>query len=532
LSFLNLRNGNFYKYILEKKILQNKDLLFYFIFSSFIILHLYWILSLRILPFIDLPFHLAASTIFRYLNDTNYCFSDYYTIPTMIKSNIFHMVFTSLKIFPDVEFGNKVFYIIYIIIFPLSSLFFVKYIDGNKWFSLLSFLFIYNHNVHWGFTGFTMSVPLIILFILFVIRFYENQNTVNIITLILILLLIFSMHFQNAIFCILILSIAFLHNFKKSARYFINYTIIILPVLILMFLAYTSDTTSPEQNLFPFLISYYKNYYLSSVLDRVKVLAVMDNFYFIQGPYGAVVSVVFVLSFIIPIIICLLKKYKKNYATIVTDKYSYYLYIFILCSLFCYLFLPNIIPGQNIIFERFSVFLMLGLILYCAYCYRRINISKFFKVIIVLVVVFHFIIVSLYYIDFKIETKNFNESLFPDNARCKRLSGIIYTNTFKGRPVYIHFPMYFTIWKKGITTGLIDYRFFVIKRKTDFEKLPYYREWIGDTRDYNNEYKNLEYILLKDGDRLNIEGFNLLNNKDEWFLYENNKLRCDSLLNK
>lgn len=507
-----------------KNIKKENNVVFYSVFISFILMHLYWIISLRILPFIDLPFHLAASTIYRYLDDSTYCFSDYYSIPTMLKSNIFHMVFTSMKIFPDVEFGNKVFYIIYIIIFPLSSLLFINYIGGNKWFSLLSFLFIYNHNVHWGFTGFTMSVPVIFIFFLFIMKYFENQNFKNIIALILLLLLIFSMHFQNAIFCILILSICLLYDFKKSFIYLIKYIIIIIPVLVLMYVAYSFDTTKSEQNLFPFLISYYQNDYISSVFGRLKVLAVMDNFYLIEGAVGAVFAFFAVMSFVIPIIFYFYKKSKKLYKNKITNKYSYYLYIFILTSLSCYLFLPNIIPGQNIIFERFSVFFMLSLILFGAYCYREKNISSIFKIVIVSTVLLHFVVVSVYYNDFRKDTKNFNESLFPNDVYCKRLSGIIYSNTFKGRPLYIHFPMYYTVWKKGITTGLVDYRFFVIKRKADFEKLPWYKEWIGEKRDYSNEYRNLEYILLKDGNKINLDGFDLIKQTDDWYLYRNSKL--------
>jgi hypothetical protein len=438
------------------------------------------------------------------------------------------MIFCSLKIFPSVEFANKVFYIIYIIIFPLSSLLLISYIRGNKWFSLLSFLFIYNHSVHWGFTGFTMSVPLIIIFILFTIKYFEKQNTINILILIVLLLHIFTMHFQNAIYCILFLSIALIFNFKKSLTYFLKYIIIILPVIFIMYYAYTFDTTSSEQHLLPFILSYYKNDYLASVIGRIKVLTVMDNFYFIEGPFGAVISIVFVLSFTIPLIIYLYKRSKKVYDIIPTDNYSYYLYIFISSSFLCYLFLPNIIPGQNIIFERFSAFLMLSLIIYCAYAYKRIPISLISKSLIILVVLFHFILVSLYYNDFRNETKNFNEDFFPDDAVCKRISGIIYTNTFKGRPVYIHFPMYFVVWKNGISTGLVDYRFGVIKRKADFEKLPYYREWIGDSRDYKDEYKNIEYILLKDSLKLDIKGFENTKHDDDWYLYTNKKLKAEN----
>ncbi len=509
-------------------LILRKDKIFYLIFLSFITLHLYWIISLNILPFIDLPFHLAASTIFKHLTESQYCFWEYYSIPTLLKSNIFHMVFTSLKIFPSIEFGNKIYYIIYIIIFPLSSLLFINYINGNKWFSLLSFVFIYNHNVHWGFTGFTLSVPLIIIFVLFIIRFFENQNFLNISILTALLLIIFFMHFQNALFCILIFSIVFILKIKISYKFIYKYIIILAPTLILMYIAYTFDTTNPEHNLIPFLVSYYCNDYIYSIVERIKVLAVIDNFYFIQGAFGSVVAIFFVMSFIMPLIFYFYYKYKKHYSNSITDNYSYYLFIFISCSLSCYLFLPNIIPGQNIIFERFSVFFMLALIIFCAYCYKVIEISRIFKFFIVLIILFHFIIVSFYYNDFKNETKNFNENLFPNNSTCNRLSGIIYANTFKGRPIYIHFPMYFTVWKKGITTGLVDYRFFVIKRKADFNKLPYYREWIGDTRDYKNEYKELEYILLKDKSPLNIEGFEMIKQTNDWYLYKN---RNDTLKN-
>jgi hypothetical protein len=435
------------------------------------------------------------------------------------------MVFCSLKIFPSVEFANKVFYIIYIIIFPLSSLLLINYIRGNKWFSLLSFLFIYNHSVHWGFTGFTMSVPFIIIFILFTIKYFEKQSIMNILILIVLLLLIFSMHFQNAIYCIFLFSIALIFNFKKSLSYFLKYIIIILPVILIMYYAYTFDTTSSEQHLFPYLLSYYKNDYLFSIVERIKVLTVMDNFYFIEGSCGAVVSIFFVLSFTIPLLIYLYKRSKKVYAIIPTNNYSYYLYAFISSSFFCYLFLPNIIPGQNIIFERFTVFLMLSLIIYCAYVYKGILISLNSKFLIIFVVLSHFIIVSFYYNDFKNETKNFDENLFPNDSRCKRISGIIYTNTFKGRPVFIHFPMYFVVWKKGISTGLVDYRFGIIKRNTSFDKLPYYREWIGDSRDYKDEYKNIEYILLKDSIKLDIEGFTTEKQIDDWYLYTNKNLK-------
>lgn len=373
-----------------------------------------------------------------------------------------------------------------------------------------------------------MAVPLLLFFIMQTIKYFENQNIKNILYLTVLLFLIFFLHFQMSIYCVLYFTLAFIYNFRKSYSYILKYVIIVLPLIIIMYIVYSIDTTEHGQSLLPFFYLYYKNSFLNTVPERMRILPVMDNFYFIEGVFGALAALIFASTIVVPVFLFLFKRFKIFYDKIINDRYSYYLFIFISSSFLCYFFLPDIIPGQYLVYQRFSVLFMLALNILGSYCYRNLNLSGIFKSIIIFVLAFHFVIVSIYYNDFKVETKNFTEDIFPEDASCRRISGIIYTNTFKGRPVYIHFPMYFIVWKKGISTGLVDYRFGAVKRKAGFDQLPYYREWIGDSRNYSDEYKNLEYILLKDSLKLQINGFENTKIVDDWYLYTNSKLLSHS----
>jgi hypothetical protein len=91
-------------------------------FSIFMVYHLFWIYFLPIFPFVDLPFHLASSTVSRYYGQGNNEFQNYFYSNLFLKPNGIHYLFTSLNIFPTVEVANKIFYGIYVILFPLSVL--------------------------------------------------------------------------------------------------------------------------------------------------------------------------------------------------------------------------------------------------------------------------------------------------------------------------------------------------------------------------------------------------------------------------
>ena len=134
--------------------------------------------STRLYPFLDAPNHLAMATIYRYYGEPTNQFASYYAIDTSLKPNVAHLFFCGSELFPSVEFANKVFYCLYMLLFPLSILLVIKKIGGNQWFSLLSFLFLYNINVMYGFNGFVIAMPFV-MFTLYVVLNPEQQTVLT-----------------------------------------------------------------------------------------------------------------------------------------------------------------------------------------------------------------------------------------------------------------------------------------------------------------------------------------------------------------
>lgn len=498
--------------------LSKKDKVFYGIFALFILLNAYWIISLRLLPFIDLPFHLSSSTIFRYFDNPEFHFKEYYEIPTILKSNNFHLIFTSLEIFPDVEFANKVFYLLYVILLPLSVLFLIKEVNGNKWFALLSFLFLYNHNTHWGFTGFTISVPVIFFFIIFLIRYLKYTQFWKLIFMFFFLLLIFSMHFQNAIFMCFIYFVSVLIAFRKNLLKLSISVSVLLPLIFIMSIVYLADAKGNYEGLLPFFIRYFKDDFLSTLIVKLQNFLVADNFYFLKNlVHGSICAVIFSLFIIIPSILFFIQKGRNK-------KLKYIplpLYVLILSALFFYFVLPADIPGQNVVNQRFTIFVFLGLIPIASILKLKARQEKFFIIILTFIVFFHFTLISKYFYDFDKETKVFSEKIFPDSPD-NVIYGYFLNYKFYNRPVYIHFHNYYTVWEKGISGGIVDYRYGIIRRKAGYEELPIYHEWIADKKDLEDkEYQNIDYILSRADTIPVFDGFKVASRTGNWYLMKN-----------
>ena len=118
---------------------------FVIIFALLIALHLALIWTTRLFPFTDLPNHLAAATINRFYEDPACSFSDYFTFELFPRPNVFHLLFCSLGIFPSVEFANRVFLSLYVLLLPLSALFFLRRTGGNHWHSIAAFVLLYKY---------------------------------------------------------------------------------------------------------------------------------------------------------------------------------------------------------------------------------------------------------------------------------------------------------------------------------------------------------------------------------------------------
>lgn len=481
-------------------------------------INIIWVYSLPVLPFVDLPFHLAESVIVKNFSNPNLLFSKFFLIPTLIKSNIFYMYFCSLSIFPDVESASRVFYSIYILIFPLSVFVLIKTLKGNTFFSILSFFFLINHNVHWGFVSYTMSVP--VLFLTFT-SFYQYfiRNKLKYAYFIWILFIItFTLHFQMAIFSILIFSLLTLIYQRRNFRLIIVNIVSILPVLAIMIFAYLEDSQGGTTPLLSYMLTYYTSNYFHTLSDRFMILLVIDNSFILGGPNGAYYS----LMLTIPIILLFLWFIIQS-KTLKIFNTTNNIFVFILTGITfgCYVFLPDIIPGQNVIFERYSVILFLLIITIISAIRLSDKLLLLFRIIIPILVLVQSFFILDYMFDFKKATADFNKELFPVASNYK-LAGIMLDNDFRGSKLYAHFPMYYTVWNNGVTTGLIDYRFGLIKRNVSVDTLPQYKEWIDNTINFDEYYKPVDYLLVKSKEELKFSNFIRFKESGKWKLLKSN----------
>ena len=163
-------------------------------------------------------------------------------------------------------------------------------------------------------------------------------------------------------------------------------------------------------------------------------------------------------------------------------------------SIFCYIFLPEDFPEQWILYQRFSVFVLISLIFAASILFDRLK--PFFKILLIAVVFAHWVLSGLYFVNFDTTHKGFNEKFLPGGNLNKKLGGLIFDNDFHNVQSCIHFPDYYIIWQKGIAqTSVIDYRFGIIRRKVSQNELPFYDAWLENHDTITKNYKNLDYKI-------------------------------------
>lgn len=493
-----------------------------FLISIFVFLHLVWLFSLPILPFVDLPFHLAEVEVFKNFYNTEYLFSNYFSIPSTIKSNSIYIYFCTFNIFANVETANKLFYALYILLFPFSVWSFIKTINGNSYYSILSFLFLINHNVHWGFVSYMMSLPVIVFIFILFFNYFALDKHKFIYFIWILFILVFLLHFQMALFIILIFTVLTIIYHRKSIKFILFNIASVIPVIIIMYYAYMIDSRDDTTPLYSYMLEYYTSSYFVTFLNRFNVLFVVDNYFILRGASG----VIFSLFATIPLLLIFITKIFKLIRTQILNNYILrFLLILFTVTVLCFFFLPDVIPGQNIIFERYSVPVFLLIIIISSLIQINKKTENIVIILIPLIVFIHTVFISDYMFDFRKATSDFNKNIFPDNSNSK-LAGVILDNDFRGSKVYAHFPMYFTVWKRGITTGLIDYRFGLIKRNVSRDILPQYIEWTERQINYDDYYKPVDYLLIRSNSAPTYKNFNIIKESGPWKLFKsisNNK---------
>jgi hypothetical protein len=483
----------------------------------FTVLYVGHIVALDVLPMIDLPYHLAAATIYRYYDAPDNQFSEYYSVDVFPNPNVSHLFFCGSRAFSSVETANKIYLCLYAILLPLSVFLLIRRLRGDPWFTLLSFTVLYHYSYSWGFVGFTMSVPFVLFFFYGLLGHAENPSASRRTALASLLLLLFYMHILSALLCSVML---LLHcvaggriNFGRAAKD----ALVLVPLLILVVVWRAS---LPEDSEPLGLGAYYRSEYLPTLYRRAAFL-LWDNFALNANVKGWIVAACFFIFIVqFPLVSWARRRssgkpWKLNLST--ED-------LLLVAALLFYVVLPRRISGTAHLYERFSVLVLLALILLGSrvVSQRRQSLKRISMVLVVLV---HFGLWTDYFVAFRADASSFGRDVLPAGEGDGRLAALIFEPDFRGRPVYNHFQDYYTVWKRGIAVSKVgDYCYYPIRRDVSAEVLPAYNEWIGKWGSYDGRYRNMDFLLVKGrpAERMvdQLGGFAVDKAEGDWKLYK------------
>ncbi len=437
----------------------------------------FWLIATsRILPFIDLPNHLANATIYRHIGEPGNEFARYYSVHSLFpNANVVHLAFAGSKLFPTVEFANRAFYVVYLTLVPLGVFLLIREAGGNRWYTLLSFLVLFNLNVVFGFTGFTAAIPIVLFVVWTAVRSFRGGIAWSV-AVAPLLVLLFCAHALTFIFGFSLYCLLCVLDRRRWPR-------LAAAIPAACVFAMWWSRRPAEESTFGYMRDYYWNHYFWN-LPRRAMFPLMDFYQILPGAAGPILAIVISLALLVPLI-----KYRRMLFTGLANRPAAILALY---GAFCCMTLPPEIPREPVLYQRFSIFLFLGAIVLLSLLpasRRRIG------VMFAAALVFTGLRVH-YFREFNRENANFNARFLPPAN--ERMAGVMYEHGFRNWPLYIHFPNYQIIWNKGIaSTAAIDYRFGVVRRSASTEELPFYREWISQEPDYQGDYDAMEYVLVR-----------------------------------
>lgn len=501
---------------------NKSNLLLKLIFLGFTLFYLFTLIPLRIFPFIDIPFHLAEAAIYKHINDPGNQFNQFFEVNAWLKPNVFHYWFCSLPVFSSVLTGNKIYYGLYLVLFPCTSLMIVREINGNKWVALLSFLFVFNLSLMWGFSGFTLAIPFILLIFLLLIKKAKRDSVLLSIAIGIIFILIFFMHALATLFGIALFVVSIMTIYWGNWRKIFLNLVPVIPVLFLIGFWWVNRGNSSEQSTFQFLIDYYTKEYFQRISLRKRIFYFDNQFLFAEGIKKAIP--LFFTAFVMGACFIAFITSKKSAKYLFHDKVFNLLFAFLALTFLCTFFLPPRLPDQRFLFERFSVFFLLSFVFLCSYFWKPSN-SLIIPLVIVPVIALHAFLWHNYFTKFKKDSEAFTESILPSQEEDIVLGGIIYDQDFRGQRIYTHFPNYYIVWKQGIaTTSLVDFRFGTVRRKVGKQILPEYNDLV-EIKDYDGRFDELPYILIRgeipQKDGMKLESFEVAKSSGKWKLLRN-----------
>jgi hypothetical protein len=131
----------------------------------------------RYLPFLDLPNHLSAISIWHYYDDPRFDFAKYYTLNLKPLPYWAHYYSVHLLAYLfGVELANKVFLTVYALALPTGALAFARRFGRSPWVALFAFPLVWNFNLAEGFIAYCAGFAAMVFALVLVDRHCERPT--------------------------------------------------------------------------------------------------------------------------------------------------------------------------------------------------------------------------------------------------------------------------------------------------------------------------------------------------------------------
>ncbi|MEO0113216.1 MAG: hypothetical protein ABIK80_04595, partial [candidate division WOR-3 bacterium] len=382
-------------------------------------------------------------------------------------------------------------YIALVIILTFFSFYyFLKVINGEKIFSLLSLLIAYNYNLFWGFMGIAFALPLIIFLFALTINLLKEENKKDLILFLLTILfiIIFLCHSLTFIYSFVsYLIILFLNRKSLRLKYFLP------PLIVLVFLFIPWQTQQFQKEGSEVIAQFRENISLKAIyqnlLDFWERLGIKNDnliiFFF---------KTITLLGIFLLITTPNLWKENKILST-----------IFVITLAF-YFFFPGSYTEAVFLNERFAPLVFLFLIAYISLKGKR----KISNYLILAVVIINILDLNVRFLMFERYGREFKKIVKKLESN-KKVVGIFYERRPKpdlfGYDVFLHFPCYYQLEKGGLigfSFAYIRYSPLVFKKNYPLERID---EWFPYRSLFPYLYKNYDYLFVTGEIRLSDERY-------------------------
>ena len=501
--------------------------------------------TLPVLPFTDLPNHLTEAYVCGH--PASPAAAAYPAAPAACQPGYLHAAFGSL--FSRAETANAIWYTLYALLLPLGMPAFVRRLRGEPFLALLSVCWLFSMPAIWGFTGFTLAIPLVLLGLTAHAAFVETRRACWLVALVVLAVTIYYAHVLAFLFLAAVLALATPWLPRATWRVRLAALAALLPagVLCAVWVARAggwADNGSMREH----LLAYYLHGYSASLATRAGQLLTDGNRFLVAGVAGMLLALVWS----VPLMGGLLwaawrmwngdgraqtrsgpqrpKRRDENSETCLAAVGADRFPVFSACSvsprrplcpepsalhalvltcacllaaLGCVLLLPADLPGQGCIYHRFGIFFWLAAVGIVAHAARATRHPWRLRTAILAAVILHALLWGGFFRAFDRQVgRPLADVLRRAELHGKSLAALIGDNAFRGqRHALAHLQNYQMIWNDGVApTMATGYRFSLLH---DAAGLPPHAEGLVDAvavPELARRYAGMDFLLLHGAD--------------------------------